>query len=310
MQQRLPTIALIIAMLLWGSSFIALKYAIGEMHPVWVIFGRMLLASLCFLLMFKAVKQFKYQAGDWKRLAVMSLCEPCLYFVLEGEAMRHTSAAQAGMITALLPLMVAVLAWFSVGEKVSRKMLSGFMVAIIGVVWLTLAGESDSHAPNALWGNFLEFLAMICAAVYSINLKHLSARYPAITLTAFQAFCGAIFFAPMLMWVPVPEQVSNIALLSIVYLGVVVTLGAYLLYNYAISKVKVTAAAGYVNLIPVFSLLFAYILLGERLNSQQWVAAGLIILGVLISQWRSQSRDDDSDQTVLENGDAVLAVKG
>ncbi|RCU50409.1 DMT family transporter [Corallincola luteus] len=311
MNHRLPSFALILAMLLWGSSFIALKYAINEMHPVWVIFGRMLLATFCFALVFKVVMKFRYQAGDWKRLAIMSLCEPCLYFVLEGEAMRHTSAGQAGMITALLPLLVAVMAWFSVGERVNRNMIIGFATAIAGVLWLTLAGTADAHAPNALWGNFLEFLAMICAAIYSINLKHLSSRYPALTLTAFQAFCGAIFFAPMLFWVPIPESVSGQALLAIVYLGVVVTLGAYLLYNYAISKVKVTAAAGYVNLIPVFSLLFAYLLLGERLNGQQMVAAGVIILGVVISQWRIKESADAVGKIIEdENNTAIVAVKG
>ena len=199
------------------------------------------------------------------------------------------------MITALLPLLVALLAWFSVGERINRNMMLGFIVAIVGVGWLTLAGEASDHAPNALWGNFLEFLAMICAAVYSINLKHLSSRYSALTLTAFQAFCGALFFAPMLLWVPMPEHLSHGALMSIVYLGIVVTLGAYLLFNYAISKVNVTSAAGYTNLIPVFSLLFAYLLLDERLNTQQLAAASMIILGVVISQWRVKANEQLAD---------------
>ena len=73
----LPFILLLIATMLWGSSFIALKIAFAEYSPMWVIFLRMVVASICFLLMWKGLSRFTYQKGDWKLLLLMSAAEPC-----------------------------------------------------------------------------------------------------------------------------------------------------------------------------------------------------------------------------------------
>ena len=106
--QPLAVAALLVAMALWGSSFVALKIAFADYHPMWVIFLRMLVAAICFLFLLRRVMQFNYHKGDWKRLLGLSLAEPCLYFVFEAKALEYTSAAQAGMIVGLLPLIVAL----------------------------------------------------------------------------------------------------------------------------------------------------------------------------------------------------------
>ena len=70
------------------------------------------------------------------------------------------------------------------------------------------------------------------------------------------------------------------------YLGVVITVGAYGLYNFAVSRLPASQASGFINLIPVFTLLFAVLLLGERLVGQQVLAAALVFIGLALSQWR------------------------
>ena len=88
----------LIATFLWGSSFVALKAAIDIYPPSFVIFLRMLITLLICLSLWRWIKRFEYQQGDWKWLLVMSLAEPCLYFLFEGYAMQYTSASQAGII--------------------------------------------------------------------------------------------------------------------------------------------------------------------------------------------------------------------
>jgi drug/metabolite transporter (DMT)-like permease len=285
--QRLAVVCLIVAMALWGSSFIALKLAFAELPPLWVIFGRMALGSLVFLLAWRWRGQMHYRAGDWKYLLGLAACEPCLYFLFEALALQHTSAAQAGMVTALLPLLVAVGAFIFLSERISHLTLAGFLLALIGAVWLSLAGSADEHASNPLLGNFYELLAMLCAMGYTLLLKHLSARYSPFLLTAMVAFVGSIFFLP-LAWLsaPPPTSVSPMGLAAVAYLGIVVTVGAYGLYNFGVSRLPASQASGFTNLIPVFTLLFAILLLGERLNSQQILAAAVVFSGVLLSQWR------------------------
>ncbi|WP_432452589.1 MULTISPECIES: DMT family transporter [unclassified Agarivorans] len=280
-------LALLLAMVLWGSSFIALKVAVNEMAPMIVVFLRMSIGTTAFLVVWPWLRQdFKYQAGDWKFLMGMAFFEPCLYFLFESQALIYTSAGQAGMITAMLPLMVAVTAFFFLGERNTLKQWTGFMIAVVGVVWMSVTGENSLQAPNAILGNFLEFLAMCTAVGYTLLVKHLTKRYSAFLLTALQSFCGAIFFFPLAFVSEWPEQVSLASVGTIVYLGLVVTLGAYGLYNYSLTHVKASTAAGYANLLPALSLIFSMLLLGERLETTQWVAVGVIFFGVYLSQER------------------------
>jgi drug/metabolite transporter (DMT)-like permease len=283
----IAVICLVVAMALWGSSFIALKLAFAELPPLWVIFGRMALGSLVFLLAWRWRGQMHYRTGDWKYLLGLAACEPCLYFLFEALALQHTSAAQAGMVTALLPLLVAVGAFVFLRERISRITLAGFLLALIGAVWLSLAGSADEHASNPILGNFYELLAMLCAMGYTLLLKHLSSRYSPFLLTAMVAFVGTIFFLPLAWFsAPLPTSVSPMSLGAVAYLGILVTVGAYGLYNFGVSRLPASQASGFTNLIPVFTLLFAILLLGESLNSVQIVAAALVFAGVLLSQWQ------------------------
>jgi len=286
--RALAVVCLIVAMALWGSSFIALKWAFAELPALWVIFARMALGSLVFLLAWRWRGRIRYRAGDWRYLLGLAACEPCLYFIFEALALQNTSAAQAGMITALLPLLVAMGAFVFLRERISRTTLAGFLLAMCGAIWLSLAGNADAHAPSPLLGNFYELLAMLCAMGYTLLLKHLSARYSAFILTAMQAFIGSVFFLPLaLLSAPMPASISPLGLAAVAYLGVVVTVGAYGLYNYGVSQMPASQASGFTNLIPLFTLVFAMLLLGERLNAMQMLAAALVFGGVALSQWRN-----------------------
>ena len=287
-RQMLPFFSLVLAMLLWASSFVALKLAFRGYHPMQVIFGRMLIASLCFIVFIPAFRRIEWRRHDLKYLLIMAVCEPCLYFIFEAKALELTSASQAGMITAMLPLLVAILAWSILKETIRRQTLIGFTMAILGACWLSVASEITAEAPNPLLGNFCEFLAMVCAAGYTIALKHLSDHYPPLFLTAFQAFLGCLFFFPFLLIPDIgfPRHLETTPLLAVLYLGTFITFGAYACYNFGVSRIPASQAAGFVNLIPVFGVLLGMLVLGERLNAEQWLACGLVFCGVWISSRR------------------------
>lgn len=279
-------ICLIVAMALWGSSFIALKIAFAELPPLWVIFARMALGSAVFLAAWRWRGRVEYRPGDWKHMLALAVFEPCLYFVFEALALQNTSASQAGMVTALLPLMVAVGAAACLGERISRTSVAGFLLAVAGTVWLTLAGTADEHAPRPLLGNFYEFLAMACATCHVLLLKHLSQRYSAFILTAMQAFIGTPFFLLLaLLSGPPPSAPSLTSASAVLYLGLIVTVGAYGLYNHGVGLMPASQASAFINLIPLFTLLIAAMVLGERLNAQQLFGATLVFAGVALSQW-------------------------
>lgn len=291
-------IALLTAVTLWGSSFIVLKIAFVHYDPMVVIFGRMIIASLCFLLVFKNLRHIDYRPGDWKLLAFMGICEPGLYFVFEALALTQTDASQAGMICALLPLMVAVVARFALHERISRQTILGFGLAMVGAVTLSLAAEKTDTAPNPLLGNFFEFLAMVCAIGYMITLKKLSHRYSPWFLTMIQAFSGSIFFFPLL-FLPstvTPATVSIPGIASIVYLGVFVTIGGYGLYNYGMTRIPTAQASAFINLIPVITLILGWVFLNERLNAIQYSASAVVLAGVYLSQDKPRKKKSSAER--------------
>ncbi len=298
-QPRHPLLAyacLLTAVVLWASSFVAMKIAFASYATMFVVFARMAVASACFVLLWRFMGPIRYQSGDWKPLLLMAVCEPCLYFVFEAFALEYTSASQAGMITATLPLMVALSAWFFLKEQISPQLIAGFALSIGGVIWLTLSGEASAQAPNPLLGNSLEFLAMICACGYTVSLKYLSSRYSALFLTAVQSFIGSIFFLPLMFTQPLPTEFDLTGSLAVIYLGTCITLGAYYLFNQALVWVPAGKAVGFTNLIPVFSLILAALILHERMSLAQYSAAAVVFIGVLISQYqpRKQTQAEQS----------------
>jgi drug/metabolite transporter (DMT)-like permease len=282
-------------MVLWASSFIALKLAFEAYDPMVVIFGRMAVAGMCFLFFAGRFRGIAWRRSDLKLVAFMVFCEPCLYFLFETHAVRNTTASQAGMITAVLPLMVAVAASVFLHERVSKRTLAGFVIAIAGVILLSASSVPSESAPHPALGNFLEVLAMVCAIGYTITLKKLTARYSPLVLTALQAFVGSVFFFPFLLLpgTSLPTEFLLVPALSIVYLGIFVSIGAYGLYNFSVSRMPASQASAFVNLIPAFTVFLGWLILGERFTPLQYVASIIVFTGVFLSQ-------DRPDKTVKQ----------
>ncbi|MCJ7500322.1 DMT family transporter [bacterium] len=282
----LPTMALLAAVVFWGSSFSIMKVSIHSLGPWAVMWARMAVALILILPFWRKIWPLPYRPGDWKLLLPMCLFEPCLYFTLEANALRFTSSSQAGLIAASVPLMVAFAAHFALGERVSKWTVTGLVAAIGGVAWLTLAGDPSEVATNPLLGNALEMGAMISAAGYILLVKKLSWRYSPFTLTAMQIAAGFFFFLPGAY----PFLGKGVVLTSgqigaLVYLGVCVTLGAFGFYNYGIAHVPANRASAFINIIPVVAVIFGWTLLGETLNGAQIAAAFCVLAGVWLSQW-------------------------
>jgi drug/metabolite transporter (DMT)-like permease len=283
-----PVLGLIVAMMLWGSSFIAMKMAVAVHDPVWVIFGRMLVASAIFASFGRRFKNIRVLRKDWIWIGFMALCEPCLYFLFETHALKWTSASEAAMITALLPLMTVAAARLVLKEEISIRTVIGISAAMVGVVILTALGRTTESSPNPLLGNTLEFLAMVCATGYTLAVRHLSARYSPFFLTAIQAFVGSLFFLPAL-FLPGTEWPVDFVWWDwapILYLGSLVNVLAYFLYNFGLSRIPASQVSPYVNLIPVFSMLLGWMLLGEQLRFSQYLAAGLVFGGAFAGYGR------------------------
>lgn len=179
----------------------------------------------------------------------------------------------------------------------------GFLLAVCGVTWLTLAAVPDDKATNPLLGNIFEAIAMCCAAGYTVLARHLSTKYSALCITAVQSFVGMVFLSAgsdntraghlRQPW----QNLSCLGSLGcLLYLGGIVTFAGYGLYNFGVKRLSAGRAAAYTNLIPVFALLFGVAMLDEKLLQAQYAGALLIVLGVLLSQWKGKAANPARQQ--------------
>ena len=282
----LPRLAVVGAVVLWGASFSTMRIALQDLHPLSVMWLRMIIALACILPLYRTVSLSAYRKGDWKLLLAAVVFQPCLYFWLESAALGLTSSAQAGIISASVPLLVAVAAWMILKEPLSTRVLGGLILSVAGVAVLTLGGEATVSAPSPLLGNSMEFLAMVCAAANMIIIRILGRRYDAWTLTVMQVVTGCLFFSPGIAHLlDVPAGTFDMQLILIlVFLGAGVTLGAFSLYNWAITRMPASTASAHINLIPVVAVGCGFAFLGETMNPLQMAAACVVLFSVLMTQ--------------------------
>jgi drug/metabolite transporter (DMT)-like permease len=282
----LPVAAILLAVMLWGGSFAAMRVTLQSLSP-WTVMWIRMMASVLILVPFAGKLNLRgYRKGDWQFLVPMALLQPCLYFFLESNALRLTTSSQAGVIVASVPLMVSLGAWLFLKEKLGRCTLPGLGMAVAGVVILTLLNNPGGPAVNPVMGNIMEMGAMVCAAANMIMIKHLSKRYNPWMLTALQVVAGAIFFMPGLgSLLHTPKSAWTLkVVLSLLFLGGFVTLGAFGLYNWGMSRIAAFRASAFINLVPVFAVAVGWGLLGESLSTAQCIAALVVICGVWLSQ--------------------------
>ncbi len=282
----LPIVAVLAAVILWGGSFAAMRITIQTFNPWLVMWLRMAVAAAV-LLPFAGKLMPKYsKRGDWKMLLPMVIFQPCLYFLFESYALTYTTSSQAGIIAATLPIMVLIGARMVFSETLHTGAICGIVLSIACVATLTLLSGAGDVASNPLLGNSLEVLAMMSAAAYMIVVKKMSLRYNPWSLTALQIIGGTLFFSPGIYYL-IHIEYSSIqwqTIAAIVYLGAFVTLAAFGLYNWAISKISASRASAFINLVPVIAVCIGWMALDETLNTLQGIAAAGVIIGVWLSQ--------------------------
>jgi drug/metabolite transporter (DMT)-like permease len=281
-----PAAAILSAVGLWGGSFAAMRYVLQTLNPWSVMWLRMAIALAALLPLAGRLKRGGYQRGDWRLLVPMVLFQPCLYFWLESKALCLTTSSQAGVISASVPLMVSVGAYLLLSEPMGFRSILGLALSMAGVAGLTLMQGGRGQAVNPYLGNMLELGAMVCAAANMLTIKKLCTRYSSWTLTALQVAAGAIFFLPGLWFLikapPVRFTLSLVA--TVVFLGLFVTLAAFGLYNWGMSRMPAGKASIFINLVPVIAVLVGWLAMDETLTPSQCLAAFTVMGGVWISQ--------------------------
>lgn len=279
-------IVFILPVLLWGSSFVATKIVLRSFTPLSYMFIRFAGASLLFGLLLFVQRTRVPDAKTHGQLALLALFQPGLYFIFETTGLKLTSASSASMIIAGIPAAASLMASIFLQEHLNKREWTGILLSAAGVLLLALFDDNPQYAVSSVRGNILVFLAVISAAIYMVLARRLTTEISVMNITAYQFFYGGLFFLPLFVlqydtmnWLLI-EPISIAALGFLIIFSTVV---AFLSHNYALSKIKTSHAAVFINGIPLVTALAAGIVLGEQLGYLQLLGGMIIITGVTLT---------------------------
>jgi len=284
-------ISITIAVLLYGTTLTATKICMQYYSTAELMAIRMLISAMLFIPFFFTVyKNIKIERKDIKLIFLMMLCEPCLYFICETNALRFTTSGQAGIVSSLEPVLLVIAARIILKEKFVKIVYLGLFISIIGSILLSIFSDTSELAPNPLLGNFLELIAIILTDTCVITTKYLMDRYPPFFLAGISVIGGSIFFTGLNLFTGGNfDLVVNSSLFLIIYLGIL-TVVAYALYNFAICTLSASKFSPFLFLLPVAAVFFGWFFLGETFNIKQFAACILVFIGIYICQINNKRR--------------------
>jgi drug/metabolite transporter (DMT)-like permease len=280
-------LALCSAVIFWGVSFVATKIALESIPTFTLILGRFALAGCVFFILMVLRGFPRLTLKEHGRVILIALCEPGLYFTFETIGLQYTTAPMASLIIATIPVVVLILSALFLGERTRLAGIIGMATSLGGITILVTADPQFSWAVSGhLLGDLLILGAVLSAAFYIIFARSLGKQHSAMEFTGLQAIYGALLFVPAFLWELPTVQWTETSLRSVtafVFLTLFATIGAFLCYNHALTKLLATRAAIFINGIPVVTALSAWVLLGERLTLVQGAGGAMVLVGVFLA---------------------------
>jgi len=279
--------AMILAMFFWGFSFIWSKILLELYKPVTIVFLRLLI-SVFFLFVtgyiFKKLKPIAKK--DWPKLFLLSFFQPFLYFIGETIGLKYVSSTTASVLIATIPLFTPIAAYYFLKEKMPLLNIAGIIISVFGVT-LVLFNDNFEISAN-MDGLLLMLLAVFSAVAYSILTVDLAAKYNVFNLITYQNAIGLVYFLPVFLYF----DYEHFILIEFTWeiakplfaLAIFASSLAFMLFIYGIQVLGVTKANTISNIIPVFTAVFAWYILDEKLNWVNVLGILVVLSGLSLSQ--------------------------
>ena len=271
---------------IWGSSFLFLRLTSPVFGPIFLIEMRVLsgLAVLLPLVLFLG-KLAEFQK-HWKMIAAVSLMNMAIPFCFFAFSAVYIGAGLLSIINATVPIFSACVAYVVYQERLSRSSLLGLLIGFLGVVVLMFnPGESFGSSG---WLAILSslFACLLYGAAINLTVNNLQG-ITGLTITAGGLFVSSAVLLPFAFWArPEVFPVGNIWW-SVFALGIVCTGFGFVMFYRLIDRIGAGRAIMTTYLIPVFSILWGNIFLGESVTLIMVVGCILVLLGVGLTTKKS-----------------------
>lgn len=284
-----PYAALIFATLFWSGNFIAGRALADAIDPISLNFWRWLLAliPLVPLSWRPLVQHGPAIRAHWRRIALLGLTGVALFHTLVYLALAKTLAVNALLILSLTPIMIAIAAWLFQGERPSGRGSVGIAVSLAGAMVLVAHGEIAALRRFEIDAGALWMLAALAVfAAYSLLLRGGAPGVPPLALHTASSIAGVLWMAPayaVQLAYGDPLALTWTGMLAIGYIALFASAIAFLLWIRSVGEIGPTRAGTFIHLMPVFGVVLAALLLGERIAPFHVAGATLVFGGLAIA---------------------------
>lgn len=289
--RRIPTpyLLLVVAALCWAGNFVVGRVVHADIPPIALTFWRWVVAGVA-LLPFAAGPLWAHRSvalKHWRLLVVLAATGVVLFHILVYASLRSTTATNAALIMATLPVIVPVISLLLDRVGVTRRQALGIATSLIGVAVIIVRGDPAVLAGFRLApGDLLMLLAVPMWALYTVLLRRLPATLPTLAMLLAVTAIGLVLLAPAYVWEFL--VVGGIALrpanlVSIAYVGLFASVISYICWNRAVGQIGANKAGQFIHLMPVFSTLLAILFLGEVLRPFHFAGIALIGAGLYLT---------------------------
>jgi len=280
-------IGVILAMALWGFTFVVFKVANESFRPITIVTFR-LFASLFFLFGFALLlkRLNRIRPTDQKWFLLLALFEPFFYFLGEAYGLTMVTATVGAVIISTIPLIVPFVSYMMFRERLTAMNMVGLVISFAGVLMVILTRSGGLSADPK--GILLMFVAVFSAVGYTMVVKKLADDYNPITITAYQSLYGLLMFIPLFLVFEIPHldlaTASTPSILGVLYLGVIGSGICFILLTIAIRELGAARANIFANLVPVVAAILSFLLLGEPMPALKALGIFVVITGLFMSQ--------------------------
>ena len=275
-------IYLLLASFLWGTSFIAGKFAYETLDPALVVLFRLIIAGvILFPITLRFIKENSKSDVDWKKIALLGFLTYPATFLLQFIGLQYTSASSAATMIGIEPLMVILVGQLFFKEKASLTIWLLGIIAFIGV--FLLVGLSDSEEISLI-GCLLVLASTIVVALWLRLSKSVLGNLNPKVYTALSLQLGTLIGLPFMLLLVKDWNInfSYSSIIALLYLGIGCSLFANWAWNKGLSETETNKSGIFLALEPVFGVLFSIILLNDSLSFTSWVGVALVILSAAV----------------------------
>ena len=268
---------------MWSSAFTSARMIVADAPPLTALALRFLISGTIGVVLARALGQsWRLTAAQWKSVLIFGLCQNALYLGLNFVAMQRVEASLAAIIASTMPLLVALLGWLFLGQRVRPLGIAGLVAGVSGVI--VIMGSRFSGGVS-LSGLALCGLGALALAVATLTVRSASAGGNVLMIVGLQMFVGSAILASMAI-VTEPWHVhwTSRLILAFAYTTIVPGLIATWVWFRLVARIGAVRAATYHFLNPFFGVAIAALLLGERLALTDMIGVSIVATGIFLVQ--------------------------